>query len=134
MHKILTIFSGSFGHAKGLIDWIISNGIGHEFYFASHIPGGYNDVQFIQLKSLPAYQNLEFSLNIPLLQQLKLKLEDRLSNQRKPELRELIVHVHPDAIRLDNHNYTDALLLKQLKSVQHIPLIFYQTRLATASK
>jgi len=57
MHKVLIIFSGSFGHAKGLIDWIISNRIGHEFYFASHIPSGYNDVQFIQLKSLPAYQN-----------------------------------------------------------------------------
>src|SRR5690606_15281212 len=104
------------------------------FYFASHIPGGYNDVQFIQLKSLPAYQNLEFSLNIPLLQQLKLKLEDVLINQRKAELRELIVHVDPDAIILDNYNFTDALLLKEIKSVQHIPLIFYQTRLSTALK
>src|SRR5690606_33913520 len=84
--------------------------------------------------SLPTYQNLEFSLNIPLLQQLKLKLEDVLINQRKAELRELIVHVDPDAIILDNYNFTDALLLKEIKSVQHLPLIFYQTRLSTALK
>ncbi len=132
MSKILTIFSGSFGHAKGLIDFIMANDIEHEFYFASHIEGSYKGIRFIQLQSPPAYQNLEFSLNMPLIQQLKLKLEDVLPNQRKAELKDLISELNPNVILLDNYNFTDALLLKGLDSVENLPVVFYQTRLSSA--
>lgn len=74
----------------------MANKIEHEFYFASHIKGSYKGTWFFQLKSPPDYQNLEFSLNMPLLQQLKLKLEDVLPNQRKAELKELISQLNPN--------------------------------------
>ncbi len=83
----------------------------HLFSFVSHLEGGMQSEHPVyRVRSIPAYLNQEFNLQIPLMQQLKLKAEDVFSNRRKAELLQLIVDMKPDVILLDNFNYTDALM------------------------
>lgn len=128
----MIIFSGSTGHCLGLINFISANKMGHCFSFVSHLEDGIkSNHPSYRIRSAPAYLNQEFNQQIPLIQQLMLKAEDIFIKKRKADLQQLVSGLKLDAILLDNYNFTDALLLRELRVAEDIPVLLYQTRLST---
>ncbi|WP_236975240.1 glycosyltransferase [Membranihabitans maritimus] len=133
MTRILCIFSGSLGHYKGFDKFVKANDIRNEIIYASNDPKASKTIpKYWHINSHPAYVNHEFLLKIPLMEKLNLKIEDVFYQRRMRDLSQLLDKVKPEVLILDNFNYTDALIVRDLNRYPGLKVLLYQTRLSTA--
>ena len=132
--KILIIFAGSQSHFYGIKQWLDHLALDDEVIYASHI--GMSEklqkiIRYEAIESAPAFLDYEFLHYKDVKKIVELKSDMVYYLRRKESLKELIDSNSPEVILVDNHAFTDALIIAEVSRNSAIKQIFYQTRLST---
>ena len=112
--KLLIFYSGSPGHFLGVLHFVEHLSIKINVVFASHIGMPVKlqkSYTYVHLTAPPAFLDYEFLHHKDLKKVISLKSDKVYYHNRKQVLEQLIKELRPHAILLDNHSYTDALII-----------------------